>query len=47
MVKILLYLALFSHNAQQKLGLLKILPSAKLKDEILNNYKILYSIMIS
>ena len=34
MVKILLYLALFSHNAQQKLGLIKALTSAKLEIEI-------------
>ena len=31
MVKILLYPALFSHNAQQKLGSIKTLPSAKIK----------------
>ena len=38
-------------NAQQKLGSLKTLPSAKIKqlitDEILKNYLVLYSIMIS
>ena len=39
------------NNAQQKPGSLKTLPSAKIEqlitDEILKNYQILYSIMIS
>ena len=47
MVKILFQQAL---SAQQKLGSLKTLPSAKIKqliaDEVLKNYLVLYSIMV-
>ena len=38
------------NNAQQKLGSLKTLPSAKIKqliaDEVLKNYLVLYSVMV-